>query len=173
MLLASPVPVSMRSAVSASGWLDGGASRYWRGRLARHRLASLTLSAFAFPSLSSRVASIARGLPFSVEHRFPLGPRGEFRVTGLLLGFEGSGPSGRFGRLRFGKDRRVARFPSDLGSLTLGDTDCAGRLDRLAINTPLDGGGTLGLDPCSGGSLQLRLLRLGGGGHTLREAGLF
>ena len=61
-----------------------------------------SLSAFSLPSFAGCIAGVASGLPFGFQGSFPRGPLGEFRIAGLLLGFQRGLASGNLGGLRSG-----------------------------------------------------------------------
>jgi hypothetical protein len=53
--------------------------------------------AFSLPRLAGGIAGIASGLPLCFKDSFPRGLLGDFRSTGLLLGFLSGLTSGGFG----------------------------------------------------------------------------
>ena len=59
----------------------------------------MTLSAFSLPSLAGGIAGVASGLPLGFRGGFPRGPLSEFRIPGVLLGFQGDLTSGGFSGL--------------------------------------------------------------------------
>jgi hypothetical protein len=63
---------------------------------------------FAFSLLS--LAGVASGLPLRFHGGFPRGPLSEFRIAGLLLGFQGDLTSGSFGGLRRGHGSSLTSF---------------------------------------------------------------
>jgi hypothetical protein len=60
------------------------------------------LSAFSLPSFPGGIAGVARGLPLGFQGGFPRCLLGEFRIAGLLLGFQHGLASGKLGCLRSG-----------------------------------------------------------------------
>jgi hypothetical protein len=60
------------------------------------------LSAFSLPSFPGGIAGVASGLPFSFRGGFTRCLLGEFRIAGLLLGFQRGLASGNLGGLRSG-----------------------------------------------------------------------
>jgi hypothetical protein len=62
----------------------------------------MTLFAFSLPSFSGGIAGVASDLPLGFVGGFPRRPLSEFRIPGLLLGFQGDLTSGSFGGLRSG-----------------------------------------------------------------------
>jgi hypothetical protein len=71
-------------------------------RWQQHHLSTDDLSAFSLPSFSGGIAGVASGLPFSFQGGFPRCLLGEFRIAGLLLGFQRGLASGNLGGLRSG-----------------------------------------------------------------------
>jgi hypothetical protein len=67
------------------------------GHLLPYRL--MTLSAFSLPSFAGGIAGVASGLPLGFHGGFPRGPLNEFRIAGLLLGFQRGLTSGSLGDL--------------------------------------------------------------------------
>jgi hypothetical protein len=63
----------------------------------------MTLFAFSLPSFAGGIAGVASGLPLYFVCGFPRGPLREFRIAGLLPGFQGDLTSGSFGGLRRGQ----------------------------------------------------------------------
>jgi hypothetical protein len=61
-----------------------------------------SLSALSLPSFAGRIAGVASGLPLGFQVGFPRCLLGEFRITGLLLGFQRGLASGNLGGLRSG-----------------------------------------------------------------------
>ena len=106
------------------------------------------LSAFSLPSFAGGVARVASGLPLCFQSGFPHHPLGEFRIAGLLLGFQGGLTSGSLGGLCSGERSGLASFVGQPGGCSLGDTRLASHPDRLPCRPPLDGGGALGLRLC-------------------------
>jgi hypothetical protein len=70
----------------------------------------MTLFAFSLPSFAGGIAVVASGLPLDFHGGFPRGPLSEFRIPGLLLGFEGDLTSGSFGDLRSGHGSSLTSF---------------------------------------------------------------
>jgi hypothetical protein len=68
--------------------------------LSTYRL--MTLSAFSLPSFAGGIAGVASGLPLGFEGGFPRCLIGEFRIAGLLLGFQRGLASGNLDGLRGG-----------------------------------------------------------------------
>ena len=62
----------------------------------------MTLSAFSLPSFAGGIAGVASGLPLGFHGGFPRCLLSEFRIAGLLLGFQGGLTSGSLGGLRSG-----------------------------------------------------------------------
>ena len=59
----------------------------------------MTLSAFSLPSSAGGVAGVASGLPLGFQGGFPCCLLSEFRIAGLLLGFQRSFTSDSVGDL--------------------------------------------------------------------------
>jgi hypothetical protein len=57
----------------------------------------MILSAFSLPSFAGGIAGVASGLPLGFHGGFPRCPLSEFRIAGLLLGFQGRSTSGSLG----------------------------------------------------------------------------
>ena len=70
----------------------------------------MTLFAFSLPSFAGGIAGVASGLPLGFVGSFPRGPLSEFRIAGLLLGFQGDLTSGSFGSLRRGQGSSLTSF---------------------------------------------------------------
>jgi hypothetical protein len=70
----------------------------------------MTLFAFSLPSFAGGIAGIASGLPLGFVGSFSRGPLSEFRIAGLLLGFQGDLTSGSFGSLRRGQGSSLTSF---------------------------------------------------------------
>jgi hypothetical protein len=62
----------------------------------------LTLSAFSLPSFAGGIAGVTSGLPLGFQGGFPRCLLSEFRIAGLLLGFQRGLTSDSFGDLRSG-----------------------------------------------------------------------
>jgi hypothetical protein len=62
----------------------------------------MTLFAFSLPSFAGGIAVVPSGLPLGFHGGFPRGPLSEFRIAGLLLGFQRGLTSGSLGDLRGG-----------------------------------------------------------------------
>jgi hypothetical protein len=62
----------------------------------------MTLSAFSLPSFARGIAGVASGLPLGFQGGFPCCLLSEFRIAGLLLGFQRGLTSGSLGGLRSG-----------------------------------------------------------------------
>src|SRR6266550_9596667 len=122
----------------------------------------MTLSAFSLPSFAGGIAGVTSGLPLGFHGDFPRCLLGEFRVAGLLLGFQRGLTSGSIGGLRSGQGSRLTSLSGQLGGSSLSDTGIASHPDRLPCRPPLDGGGALGFSLRLGCPLQLGLLRIGG-----------
>jgi len=60
------------------------------------------LSAFSLLSLAGGIAGVTSGLPLGFQGGFPRCLLGEFRIAGLLLGFQRGLASGNLGGLRSG-----------------------------------------------------------------------
>jgi hypothetical protein len=60
------------------------------------------LFSFSLPSFAGGIAGITSGLPLGFLDGFPCGPLSEFRIAGLLLGFQRGLTSGSLGDLRSG-----------------------------------------------------------------------
>jgi hypothetical protein len=69
------------------------------GRIPEPELARTprTLSAFSLPSFAGGVAGVAGDLPLGFHGGFPRCLLGEFRIAGLLLGFQRGLTSGSLG----------------------------------------------------------------------------
>ena len=79
--------------------------KYLRGRSAKASFVDLStddLSAFSLPSFAGSIAGVASGLPLGFQGGFPRHPLSEFRIAGLLLGFQRGLTSGSLGGLRSG-----------------------------------------------------------------------
>jgi hypothetical protein len=63
----------------------------------------------------------------------------EFRIAGLLLGFQSRLTSGSFGGLRSGQGNSLTSFIGQLGGFSLGDAGIASHPDLLPCPSPLDG----------------------------------
>jgi hypothetical protein len=68
--------------------------------LSTYRL--MTLSAFSLPSFAGGIAGVASGLPLGFQSGFPRCLLSEFRIAGVVLGFQGDLTSGGFSGLRCG-----------------------------------------------------------------------
>jgi hypothetical protein len=112
--------------------------------------------------LKGGIAGVASGLPLGFQGGFPRCLLGEFRIAGLLLGFQGDLTSGGFSGLRRCQGSSLTSFNGQLGGSSLSDTGIASYPNRFPCLSPLDGGGTLGLRPRLGCPLQLGLLRICG-----------
>src|SRR5271156_3958075 len=112
------------------------------------------LSALSLSSFAGGVTGVASSLPLGFLDSFPCNPLSEFRIAGLLLGFQRGLPRGSLGGLRSGKGGILTCFKCQLGCYSLGDADFASHPGRLPRDPPLDGGGALGRRPCPGCSLQ-------------------
>jgi hypothetical protein len=62
----------------------------------------MTLSALSLPSFSGGITGVASGLPLGFHRGFPRCLLSEFRIAGLLLGFQRGLTSGSLGNLRSG-----------------------------------------------------------------------
>jgi hypothetical protein len=71
-----------------------------------------TLFAFSLLSFAGGIAGVASGLPFSFRGGFPRDPLREFRLSGLLLGFQGDLTSGIFSGLRRGQGSSLTSLNS-------------------------------------------------------------
>ena len=120
----------------------------------------MSLSAFSLPSFAGGIAGVASGLPLCFHGGFPRGPLSEFRIAGLLLGFQGGLTSGSLGGLRSGQSSSLTSFNGQLGGCSLSDTGIASHPDRLPCRSLLDSGRALGRRPRSGRPLQLGLFRI-------------
>ena len=130
------------------------------------------LSAFSLPSFAGGIAGVASGLPLGFQGGFPRCLLSEFRIAGLLLGFQGGLTSGSLGGLRSGQGSSLTSFNGQLGGSSLSDTGIASHPDRLPCPPPLDGGGALGRRPRSGCPLQLGLLRICGCAQAVGKTGV-
>ena len=110
----------------------------------------MTLSAFSLPSFAGGIAGVTSGLPLGFQGGFPRCLLSEFRITGLLLGFQRGITSGSLGDLRSGQGSSFPSCNGQLGGSSVSDTGIASRPDRLTCRPPLDGGRTLSLRPLSG-----------------------
>ena len=71
-------------------------------RLNRSTYRLMTLSAFSLPNFAGGIAGVASGLPLGFQGGFPCCLLSEFRIAGLLLGFQRGLTSGSLGELRSG-----------------------------------------------------------------------
>jgi len=106
----------------------------------------MSLSAFSLPSFAGGIAGVASGLLFCFRGGFPRDPLSEFRIAGLLLGFQGGLTSGSLG----GQISSLTSFNGQLGGCSLSDTGIASHPDRLPRRSLLDSGRALGRRPRSG-----------------------
>ena len=70
----------------------------------------MSLSAFSLPSFAGGIAGVASGLLFCFRGGFPRDPLSEFRIAGLLLGFQGGLTSGSLGGLCSGQGSSLLSF---------------------------------------------------------------
>jgi hypothetical protein len=70
----------------------------------------MTLFSFSLASFAGGIAGVASGLPLGFVGSFSRGPLSEFRIAGLLLGFQGDLTSGSFGDLRSGQGSSLMSF---------------------------------------------------------------
>jgi hypothetical protein len=70
----------------------------------------MTLFAFSLPSFAVGIPGVASGLPLGFVGTFTRCPLREFRIAGLLVGFQGDLTSGCFGGLRRGQGSSLASF---------------------------------------------------------------
>src|SRR5436190_6846541 len=138
----------------------------------RHRLSTDDLSAFSLPSFAGGIAGVASGLLLGFHGGFPRDPLSEFRIAGLLLGFQRGLTIGSLGNLRSGQGSGLTSFSGQLGGFSLSDTGIASYPDRLPCHPPLDGGGALVLRPRSGCPLPLGLLCIRGCAQAVDKAGV-
>jgi hypothetical protein len=113
------------------------------------------------------------GLPLGFQGGFPRGPLSEFRIVGLLVGFQGDLTSGSFGGLRRGQGSSLTSFNGELGGFSFSDASIASHPDRLPCRPPLYGSGALGSRPRSGCPFQLGLLGICGGAQAIGKTGVF
>jgi hypothetical protein len=74
----------------------------------------MILSALSLPSFAGGIAGVASGLLLCFRGDFPRDPLSEFRIAGLLLGFQGGLTSGEFaGKARM---RIPASIPAGLAA---------------------------------------------------------
>jgi hypothetical protein len=132
----------------------------------------MTLFAFSLSSFAGGITDVASGLLLGFHGGFPRSPLSEFRVAGLLLGFQGGLTSGSLGGLRSGQVNSLTSFNGQLGGCSLGDTGIASHPDRLPCRSLLDSGGALGRRPRSGCPLQLGLLRICGCAEAVGKTGV-
>jgi hypothetical protein len=71
-------------------------------RLTQSTYRLMTLSAFSLPSFAGGIAGVASGLPLGFHGGFPRCLLSEFRIAGLLLGFQRGLTRGSLGGLRSG-----------------------------------------------------------------------
>ena len=71
-------------------------------RLNRSTYRLMTLSAFSLPSFAGGIAGVASGLPLGFHGGFPRCLLSEFRIAGLLLGFQRGLTSSSLGGLSSG-----------------------------------------------------------------------
>jgi hypothetical protein len=120
----------------------------------QRRSGQFHLSAFSLSGFAGGVAGVASSLPLGFFDSFPCNPLSEFRIAGLLLGFQGGLPSGSLGGLRSGEGSSLTSFKCQLGGCSLGDAGFASHAGRLPRHSPLDGGGALRRSPRPCCSLQ-------------------
>src|SRR5271154_6988052 len=101
----------------------------------------MTLSAFSLSSFAGGVTGVASSLPLGFFDSFPCNPLSEFRIAGLLLGFQRGLPRGSLGGLRSGKGGSPASFKGQLGGCSPGEAVFGSLPGRLPRHPPLDGGG--------------------------------
>src|SRR6202040_4129114 len=99
----------------------------------------------SLPSFAGGIAGVASGLPLGFQGGFPRNLLSEFRIAGLLLGFQSRLTSGSFGGLRSGQGSSLTSLIGQLGGFSLGDAGIASHPDLLPCPSPLDGGRT----PCA------------------------
>ena len=125
-----------------------------------------------FPSSSGRQAGVASSLPLGFQGGFPRNLLSEFRIAGLLLGFQSRLTSGSFGGLRGNQGSSLTSFSGQLGGFSLSDTGIASRSDRFPCHPPLDSLGALGTRLRSGCPFQLGLLRICSGAQAIGKTGV-
>jgi len=128
----------------------------------------MSLSAFSLPSFAGGIAGVASGLLFCFRGGFPRDPLSEFRIAGLLLGFQGGLTSGSLG----GQISSLTSFNGQLSGCSLSNTGIARHPDRLPRRSLLDSGRALGRRPRSGRPLQLGLFRICSCAQAVGETGV-
>jgi hypothetical protein len=84
---------------------------------------------FRFLSFAGGIAGVASGLPLGFQGGFPRNLLSEFRIAGLLLGFQSRLTSGSFDGLHSGQGSSLTSFICQLGGFSLGDAGIASHPD--------------------------------------------